>query len=136
VEPEQFRGAHTVGWNPIGDIGTRPYTAHGPGYASCIKLLESKGVNFGNDDNARVVALRTCDGFKFLRAAIRAGLPSITTASLIAGAESLGRSHPAALTYGTLFGSGRHYGVGAIRYSSFRDDCTCFKYIAGLRSIT
>ncbi len=136
VDPQQFRGARVVGWNPIGDIGNRKHALHGPGYDSCIKLLESKGVDFGNDDNARVVGIKTCDGFLFLQRAVRAGLPSITTASLVAGSEGVGRDHPAALTYGAQFGPTRHFGVGVVAYSAFHEDCNCFRYVGGLRSIS
>ncbi len=118
----------------MGDVGEHPYTAHGPGYARCMEIMKKAGASFASDSD-RLYAVLACDGYGFLKAAVEAGLPSITAASFIIGAERLGAGFPGAASYAVSFGPGRHYGVAAVRISRFDEACTCFKYTSGLRSI-
>ncbi|MGH9187938.1 MAG: hypothetical protein ACRD0U_19355 [Acidimicrobiales bacterium] len=131
VAPEAFRGAVTVGWNPFGDLRLEDAEA-GLGYGACIEILEAGGALPWSDTNNLLVSLRTCDGFLFVRAAIQAGLPDITGASFVAGAEAQS-AFPSALTYRVSTAPGRHSGVAAVRHSTYEDACTCFRYSSELR---
>ena len=130
VDPRDFRGSVVVGWNPTGDIGDRPYTGHGPNYEKCMDLMQ-KGKADLSSTNARVIALRTCDGFWFFEAAASRALPDVGANAFRAAAEGLGSSFPSALAYGVSFGPTRHSGVAAVRYAAFDDSCTCFMYTSG-----
>jgi ABC-type branched-subunit amino acid transport system substrate-binding protein len=133
VDPAQMKGAVAAGWNAIGDVGIRPYTKYGPGYKKCMSIMEKARVPIANT-NDRVVALKTCDGFLFLAAAINRGAPDVTLQSFVASAESLG-AFPSALSYGTKVTSRARDGVAVLATNVFEEACKCFKYRGELRSL-
>lgn len=133
VAPAAFRGAVAVGWNPLGDL-REVDAAPGPGFEPCIALMEAGGANPRKSINDQVLALKTCDGFNFLAAALRAGLPDLTAASLVAGAEAQA-TFPTALSYATTIAPGRHSGTAAVRHSAFVESCACFRYVSDLRPL-
>ncbi|MGH9188335.1 MAG: hypothetical protein ACRD0U_21420 [Acidimicrobiales bacterium] len=133
VDPAELRGAIAVGWNPMGDLREQD-AVPGPGFEPCIALMEADGANPRNSINDLVISLKTCDGFNFLAAALRAGLPDITAASAVAGAEAQS-AFPTALSYATTIAPGRHSGTSAVRHSAFDESCTCFRYVSDLRPV-
>lgn len=133
VDPAEMSGAITVGWNPLGDLREAD-AALGPGFAPCIALMEAGGSNPRKSINDLVITLRTCDGFNFLATAIKAGLPDITAASVVAGAEAQS-AFPTAISYATALASGRHAGAAAVRHSAFVESCECFRYVSDLRPV-
>lgn len=133
VDPAQMKGAVAAGWNAIGDVGIRPYTRYGPGYKKCMAIMEKARVPIANT-NDRVVALKTCDGFFFLAAAINKGAPDVTLQSFVAGAESLG-AFPSALSYGTKVTASTRDGVAVLAANPFEEACKCFKYRGDLRRL-
>jgi ABC-type branched-subunit amino acid transport system substrate-binding protein len=133
VDPNQMKGAVAAGWNAIGDVGIRDFTRYGPGYKKCMSIMEKARVPIANT-NDRVVALKTCDGFFFLAAAINKGAPNVTLQSFVAGAESLG-AFPSALSYGTKVTASTRDGVAVLATNPFEEACKCFKYKGDLRRL-
>lgn len=130
VNPQQYRGAVNIGWNPFADHGDRrDLITPGPGVERCRRVMTEGGMDFDAlDINAQMVALETCDSFFLFDAAAEAGAPLITTQSFVASVESQGTSFPVALSYRAAFGPGRHSGVAALRHSAYHEDCQCFQY--------
>jgi ABC-type branched-subunit amino acid transport system substrate-binding protein len=135
VDPAEAKGAVAVGWAPIADVGSQPYTRYGPGYQTCASIMKAAGVPLTENDNNTGVALKTCDAFFFLKAAIDRGAPSVTLQSFVRGAESLGDSYKTALSYGSSISANHRSGVSVLATTAFDESCTCFKYHGQLRRL-
>lgn len=135
MDPEELKGAVAAGWNPVGDVGSRPYTKYGAGYKLCESIMAKAGIAFDGNDNNKVVGLKTCDAFFFLTAAVNRGAPDVTLNSFVAGAESLGKSYKSALSYGSSIRAKQRDGVSVLATTVFEEGCTCFKYRGDLRHV-
>jgi hypothetical protein len=131
----QLQGSIGVGWSPLGDVDL----AHNPGDVSpnqalCRKVMSAAGENMTNQ---LVVAIshRTCEGVLFLYAAA-SRIPTLSTASFIAGARGLGTAYRSVLTFGTRFGPQRYDGVAAIRPLAYQTSCSCFTYQGPVRPLS
>lgn len=135
VDPAEARGAVAAGWAPIADVGSQPYTRYGPGYATCAAILKQAGVPLTENDNNAGVALKTCDAFLFLAAAVERGAPDVTLQSFLRGAESPGSAYRTALSYGSSISADRRSGVSVLATTAFEPGCSCFRYRGGLRRL-
>lgn len=135
MDPAELKGAVAAGWNPIGDVGSRPYTRYGGGYELCESIMAKAGIPFDGNDNNKVVGTKTCDAFFFLVAGVERGAPSVTRDSFLTGAESLGDTFRSALTHRTSISASARDGVASLSTVAFDEGCTCFRYRGGLRRI-
>lgn len=134
MERKQLKGAMGIGWMPWIDLEPDDAYLHGSeGARACRDLMEAAGEGRQMDTfNEAAWTSSICDAALLLKAAIEAGGPSITQASIVAGAESLGTSFQSANTLLTRFGPGRHEGIAAIRFVRWFVRCQCFRYTSGL----
>lgn len=90
--------------------------------------MTKAGINIEGNDNNKVIALKTCDAFFFLKASVERGGPDVTLGSFLAGAESLGTSWASALSYGSAVTAQQRDGISVLATTAFEDGCTCFRY--------
>lgn len=134
MERKQLKGAMGIGWMPWLDLEPNDAYRHGgEGGRRCRDLMDAAGERRQMDTyNEAIWTAGICDGALLLKAAIEAGGPSITSDSIVAGAESLGTSFASANTLLTRFAPGRHEGVAAIRFLQWFVGCQCFRYTSDL----
>lgn len=134
MERNQLNGAMGIGWMPWRDLEPKDAYRHGSdGARRCHDLMTAAGEGRQMDTYYEALSVaRICDHGLLLKAAVEAGAPSITQASIVAGAESLGTSFSSANTLSNRFEPGRHEGVAAIRYLRWFVRCQCFRYTSDL----
>lgn len=126
--PEQLRGAQTVGWAPLQDVNGPEDPGKNPGAARCDSAMKAGGLSAGANRTDQKLMYAVCDAVYSFRAALTAG-GEPTVAGLRRGYESLGTSFRTALTFGSVLGPTRHYGVSSVRDMAYDyDACTCLKY--------
>jgi len=132
MSPQQLKGSMGYGWQPLNDVDA----AHDPGIVSarakeCRSIMAKADQDLSTRSVASV-ALWICDAIFFVRDSL-AQAPDFTLAGFRAGAERLGRYHPAS-TFASLIAPGRlHDGASSYRLFSFKDDCSCFVYTTPVR---
>ena len=134
MERKQLEGSMGIGWLPWVDLEPRhAYREGSEGTRRCVDLMVAAGEEAQIDTyNEGLWSSSICDAALLLKAAIEAGGPSITTDTIVAGAESLDTSFASSNTLVTRFDRGRHEGVGAIRFLRWFTQCGCFRYTSGL----
>jgi hypothetical protein len=119
----QLQGAMSESYIPALDVGVDP----GPPTAAttqCLTLMRDAHQDTGSG-TARYLMEAICDGFFFLRAAVTTS-GSLTRPTQ--GFDALGSRVPAAMTWGTRFGPGRHASTSALRDVGYDNGCSCFVY--------
>lgn len=134
MERKQLKGAMGIGWMPWLDLQPdHAYHYGSDGGRRCRDLMAAAEEGQQMDTfNEAIWTSTICDAALLLKAAVEAGGPSITSDSIVAGAESLGTSFPSANTLLTRFGPGRHEGIAAIRFLRWFVGCQCFRYTSDL----
>lgn len=129
---DQLAGSMGIGWQQYNDVDA----SHDPGPPSpraklCLKLMRDAGQNTSVRATA-LVGLWQCDVLFFLHDALAAA-PNFTLAGFRAGAESLAH-YEAASTFRSGFSPGQlHDAAKAYRLFAFKNSCSCFAYVSGLR---
>jgi ABC-type branched-subunit amino acid transport system substrate-binding protein len=123
---EQLKGALTVGWSPTQDVDAPQDPGPLPGAARCDAVMKRSGLASGNRQDIKL-EYAVCDALYSFQAALTAGQEA-TVPGLRRGYEALGASFRAALTFTSVFGPGRHYGVSSVRDMAYDSECSCLKY--------
>jgi len=126
VPARQMRGALTVGWTPSTDVNQSEDPGDTPGLASCRSVIKRANLRVANRTDEHVIRTM-CDLGYALRAALGAG-GSPTVAGLRRGFESLGATLRPALTFTSVLGPRRHYGVSSVRDMAFDTACACLRF--------
>jgi ABC-type branched-subunit amino acid transport system substrate-binding protein len=125
----QMRGAMSVGWVPVTDVGGAQDPGDNPGATACRTTMQAAGLSLAARADVAVM-YAACDAVGAFRAALTAG-GSADVASLRRGYESLGSSFPTALAFGASLGPNRHNGVDSVRDLAFDAGCACLEYTSG-----
>ena len=125
--PEQLRGAQTVGWAPLQDVNAPEDPGKNPGAARCDNAMKAAGLSAGANRTDQKLMYAVCDAVYSFRVALAAGKEA-SVAGLRRGYESLGTSFPTALTFNSVMGPTRHYGVSSVRDMAYDYACKCLKY--------
>lgn len=131
VPAAQLRGAVSVGWIPLFDAVDAEQNAAA---RSCEKIYDDAGITF-DSANAKAVGMNFCDTYRLLKAGIEAAPGPLSRQTLTAGLERLGDSFESAIVQSVRLGPDRHYGVSSYRFSTFHDDCACFRYTGAAHPI-
>lgn len=135
---DQLNGAVGYGWEPVLDIDSGHNPDAGP-YSNaarrhCIAIMKAGHVNITGGPATRG-ALEYCDQFAFFKAAMEAGGSVASRDSFLRGMNSLGSTFPAATTFQTFLGPGRHDGVSSYRLFAYNQPCTCFLYTSDVKPL-
>jgi hypothetical protein len=121
-------GAIAVGWDPMRDVGTHTNPGELAGNTT-HQLCRTIEKAYAVDDTSEFASQAFCGALQDLYAAAKAaGAEKVTGASLMAGFERLGTSHPGTANFSTLLSSGQHAGVASYRVMAYQAGCDCFRY--------
>jgi hypothetical protein len=111
--------------------------AHDPGVTAptkqCLDLYRSAGFDTGNRLTVGTMYL-ACDTFFAARLGLSRA-PTYDAVGFERSVDGLGNAFAPAGTFSTRFHAGAHDGGGSYRYLVYGDDCSCFRYVGGLRDM-
>lgn len=132
VPAAQLRGARGIGWWPIRDVAGPQDPKGRPGEAPCRAAFKKAGLTFP-DRLSEGYALGDCALLLFMkRTADRAF--DLTPDGFAAAVKGFARSYPNTTTFGTDL-TRRRDGANAFRSLAFADDCGCWRYLGGTRTV-
>jgi ABC-type branched-subunit amino acid transport system substrate-binding protein len=130
---DQLKGTLGQGYSPVLDVDA----GHDPGATAatrqCLDIYKGAGFDTSNRLTVGQMYL-ACDTFFFARLGFSRA-PAYDAAGLERAVDALGGAFAPAGTFATRFHAGAHDGGGAYRYLVYGDDCSCFRYVGGLRDM-
>jgi ABC-type branched-subunit amino acid transport system substrate-binding protein len=128
----ELANATGVGWAPMVDVDVaQEGAATPPAQQRCLKLLDAAGQSTAAQNTA-LIGLMFCDEAWFVEAAAAASTPgSLTAATLLRGAVSIGTTFPSAVVPATNITADQRDGVSAYRPFAYQPSCRCFRYMGG-----
>jgi hypothetical protein len=121
-------GAVAVGWDPMRDVGTHTNPGELAGNTT-HQLCRTIEKAYAVDDTSEFASQAFCGAVQDLYAAAKAaGSEPVTGASLMAGFERLGTSHPGTANFSTVLSSAQHAGVASYKVMAYQPGCDCFRY--------
>jgi hypothetical protein len=138
IEKAQMVGAVGYGWIPSLDIPAS-YKGGGRAYYNanakfCLKVMTDAGIQF-DSANAEAVALAECASLYLLKIAVDKTPAQVSLNTFVGVVESLGASYQAPGSLGQTFARGRRDPSDKAYLWRFFEDCGCFHYDGGLRTI-
>jgi hypothetical protein len=125
-------GSIGIGWQPTSDVGTYGSSSFSNATTkTCLKIAKPTGLVTNNI--REFVAFQYCDALLGVQAAADAsGAASVNGTSLLAGYNSLGTSHPDAVTFESRLTPQQHNGASEYRELEFKTGCRCFHYTGSI----
>lgn len=124
---DQASRAVGIGWNGAWDVPFSQSPLRGRAAANtCLSIMAKAGVDLSTSANRGAVSI-FCDDWLLLKAAADAA-HGVDRQSILRGVNLLGASFTPASTFNTVLARGRHDGVAAVRWISYRRECSCFQY--------
>lgn len=128
----EFSAISGIGWNVFTDVDAAHDPGATPAQKDCYKAMAAGGQVPGSRYEAYSMT-DYCDTFRVLQRAIGKGVP-FGISALQSGVEAL-TSFPAATTFRSGFGPGRHDGMRSYRLVQGSSSCKCFTYSGPLAAI-
>jgi ABC-type branched-subunit amino acid transport system substrate-binding protein len=130
---DQLKGTVGQGYSPVVDVDGAHDPGDTPATKQCLDIYKAAHI----DTSSRLavgVMYMACDTLLFARLGLTRA-PSYDPAGFEQAVDAMGTAFPTAATFSSRFHPGPHDGVGSYRYLIFGDDCTCFRYVGGLRDM-
>lgn len=132
---EQLKNVRGYGWMPHMDVSKASRPAPTAAQQRCLALLKSGGF-VPREFNDFLAAYTSCDGLFAYEAALQRTGGRSGGAEVVQALTALGRSLPAAGTYGGRTDYSRRNAPAVYRAWRYGTDCSCFRYSSGEQPIS
>jgi hypothetical protein len=131
----ELEGSMGIGWAPFEDLdNVRSHAVTTPGEKRCEAAVKLANQDLSQDTVA-VTAMWICDNWFFLRDALDHA-SVMSEAGFQSGVDALGNDFVPATTFQSRFSAGRsHDGADEYRLLAFKDSCSCYEYVSGIRQM-